>query len=598
MNFERHREVARARALVQKGAYLEALEIYKRLKYTMKSKAFDYDIKKLTALIVSSKSLPFQLNSSSAYHSNTSQNQQKPDVIKEPNIVSFSLPGQLPLSLSHYSNHIDPGIDTLKPLSLSVVIPYFNQPEYLRVILQYLLVYKDEVGQLEVVISDDGSNTIPSSLLLLYERKFPMKYVRRPNTGYTLNAARNIGINIATNDYILLLDGDVVPSKSFFAVLSQRLLLGQKKILFGYRKYVSFSTSLWTEISNGSNWEINLRQIKSSNPHMPISSDGHSMDRRLDHFHSSSWLEDDPMPYLSAAGCAMAFPKLLWSDVKGFDEAFNEWGCDDLEFAYKAYMNGAQINADQNLFVYHLEEENSPPLRARNQENMIPLLLDRCPILRYCGPFMHYHDSPKSSNEFRNSVFKPLVSIIISSQVNSLDICKIVNQLRACDFNDWRLVVLELSPSNDRPVGYLWLARLNDPRVKLIHYDEHCSGEFVMNMLQSLDSYYVLSVLNDKIFQYFSLNQLITLANKRFLEGVEFAYIAHRRKNSLAKIRASVHLSRSEALDHFGPMAYLLCRRSLHEINFKKYLENSDDILYSLGEAAFSLLDSDIFCNE
>ncbi len=82
-------------------------------------------------------------------------------------------------------------------MSISIVIPSYNQQEYLPDAIESAI----KQG-CEVIIVDDGSTD--NSLAIA--QKYPVKVVSQVNKG--LASARNCGIMNATTDYVLFLDAD------------------------------------------------------------------------------------------------------------------------------------------------------------------------------------------------------------------------------------------------------------------------------------------------------------------------------------------------------------------------------------------------------
>ncbi|NLT93952.1 MAG: glycosyltransferase family 2 protein [Clostridia bacterium] len=88
---------------------------------------------------------------------------------------------------------------------VSIIIPCYNMEDYLGETLDSVLsqTYRD----FEVVIIDDGSTDQTLKICQLYkERDSRVKVYSQPNGG--VSAARNTGIDKATGQYILFLDGD------------------------------------------------------------------------------------------------------------------------------------------------------------------------------------------------------------------------------------------------------------------------------------------------------------------------------------------------------------------------------------------------------
>ena len=89
---------------------------------------------------------------------------------------------------------------------ISVVIPYYNDSKYIKECIDSVL--GQTLSPSEVIIIDDHSEDSNSLLLLLQEiNSSKISYIRNK---YNMNGScsRNIGINLATGDYIALLDAD------------------------------------------------------------------------------------------------------------------------------------------------------------------------------------------------------------------------------------------------------------------------------------------------------------------------------------------------------------------------------------------------------
>lgn len=86
-------------------------------------------------------------------------------------------------------------------MTISIVVPVFNQAEYLTEAIQSAL---DQTVKCEIIVINDGS----TDKSLEVAQSFPVKIVNQINKG--LASARNTGIMNATGDYILPLDADDV----------------------------------------------------------------------------------------------------------------------------------------------------------------------------------------------------------------------------------------------------------------------------------------------------------------------------------------------------------------------------------------------------
>jgi glycosyltransferase involved in cell wall biosynthesis len=88
------------------------------------------------------------------------------------------------------------------PDSVSIVIPTFNRPQWLRHAIESAL--HQSHAHMEVVVVDDGSAT--DAARVMAETYPDVRYVRQNNQGP--GAARNTGINESAGDFLAFLDDD------------------------------------------------------------------------------------------------------------------------------------------------------------------------------------------------------------------------------------------------------------------------------------------------------------------------------------------------------------------------------------------------------
>lgn len=87
---------------------------------------------------------------------------------------------------------------------ISIVIPSFNQQEYLCDAIDSALAQKNPYLNVEIIVVDDGSTDNSLEIARKYEPK--IKVVSQVNKG--LSSARNTGIMNARGQYVLFLDAD------------------------------------------------------------------------------------------------------------------------------------------------------------------------------------------------------------------------------------------------------------------------------------------------------------------------------------------------------------------------------------------------------
>lgn len=104
----------------------------------------------------------------------------------------------------------------MKDLFISIIIPIYNARTYLMECLHSVL--QQSYPNFEVICVDDGS-TDESGMICqrLAEQDGRLKYLRQENAG--VSAARNLGLDYATGDYICFVDADDCIAKDFLSTL-------------------------------------------------------------------------------------------------------------------------------------------------------------------------------------------------------------------------------------------------------------------------------------------------------------------------------------------------------------------------------------------
>lgn len=88
-------------------------------------------------------------------------------------------------------------------MRISVIIPHYNQPEYLRVCLTTLQQQADSTADLEIIVVDNGSENLPEGICAEFP-KVQLLQEKTPGPG----PARNLGANTATGDILAFIDAD------------------------------------------------------------------------------------------------------------------------------------------------------------------------------------------------------------------------------------------------------------------------------------------------------------------------------------------------------------------------------------------------------
>ncbi|MGC3945849.1 MAG: glycosyltransferase [Chryseolinea sp.] len=222
----------------------------------------------------------------------------------------------------------------------TLIITTYNRTDALELVL--LSALRLTVMPEEIIIADDGSTNETRNLVAAYASRFniPLKHCWHPDEGFRLSTIRNKAIAMATQPYIVMVDGDMVLPKTFIEdhkraawrgrmVQGSRVLLGEeltRRSLHDKATHFSFFTS---GLSNRKN---TLRN---------------SFMRLLLSYYSQN--------IFRVRGANMAFWRSDAIAVNGFNEDFVGWGREDSEFVARMLHAGyRKFHLKFAGFAYHL----------------------------------------------------------------------------------------------------------------------------------------------------------------------------------------------------------------------------------------------------
>ena len=96
-------------------------------------------------------------------------------------------------------------MNTPNQIDISIIIPIYNVEKYLTVCIDSLMNQGDL--RMEIILVNDGSTDLSGEIADEYAKKEErIKVIHQENGG--ASAARNVGLDIATGEYIAFLDSD------------------------------------------------------------------------------------------------------------------------------------------------------------------------------------------------------------------------------------------------------------------------------------------------------------------------------------------------------------------------------------------------------
>ena len=250
-------------------------------------------------------------------------------------------------------------------MDVSIVIPTCNKPVQLNVTLACLQAQCTQHNY-EVVVVNDGQLSV-KDVCTAYQNIIRLKQVEGEQAGRS--SARNIGAESSEGGLIIFIDDDILTDHHF---IDQHIQAHQKEAQLVHgsiRELVG--AALTKDIHKGGagfpplQTEELIRSGFSPQDYRCMSS---VLEQTVEKLFFEE--EENLAPWLASAGANLSIRKTTWSKLNGFDTGFGRtWGCEDLEFGYRAHQSGINITYQPNAKAYHL----SHPQPDRWQNHSINL---------------------------------------------------------------------------------------------------------------------------------------------------------------------------------------------------------------------------------
>ena len=133
---------------------------------------------------------------------------------------------------------------------ISIIIPVYNNEKYLKKCIQSII--NQTYKKIEIILINDGSTDNSLEICnAFYKNDSRIKVLDQINGG--LSAARNTGINNATGEFFMFVDGDDFVSENFCeAAISNQRKLNSDIVIFNYKNIYQDKIELYSQnVSEG-----------------------------------------------------------------------------------------------------------------------------------------------------------------------------------------------------------------------------------------------------------------------------------------------------------------------------------------------------------
>ncbi len=221
--------------------------------------------------------------------------------------------------------------------SFSIVVPTFRRPDALRETLAALLALDYDPGRYEIVVVDDGDDAATEAVIAgVDDGRVPIRLERQHRLGAA--RARNRGATLATGDFLLFCDDDMVVSKS--------------DLVARVRAFERHG-----DVAVTARWEFSAAATRALRA-TPFGRYRIDLERQFQDGAAGEPLPDDPgslrMELVGAATLSLARERFL--GIGGFDESFPLAGAEDQDFSMRARAAGMTLLLDTRICSLHNDD--------------------------------------------------------------------------------------------------------------------------------------------------------------------------------------------------------------------------------------------------
>lgn len=251
-------------------------------------------------------------------------------------------------------------------MKVSFIVLTYNRSDALLAVLRSLAVQCD--ASHEVLIADDGSTPEQVSMLVQHCPAFkcPVRHVWHPDVGFTAARARNLAASFAQGDYLVFLDGDCVPNKSFVA--QHKRLAEARCFVNGSR--VLLSENLTRQVTSGT---IDLHSCSAP---FWLTARMRGDSNKILHLVVWPWRlfrVKQGFNWRGIRSCNLGVWRRDFVAVNGFDEVFEGWGHEDADLVLRlSHLGVRRKNGFMATEVFHLwHRENTRSEESVNRKRVL-----------------------------------------------------------------------------------------------------------------------------------------------------------------------------------------------------------------------------------
>lgn len=245
--------------------------------------------------------------------------------------------------------------------TVSVVVPHYEAPHDLSLLLTALELQDHPLHLLDVVVADDGSAQAPDP----GERPYRVRVVAQADEGFRAAAARNLGAAAGSGEVVCFLDADTVPEPGYVSAVVRAVEAGADLVV-GRRRHGDLASTSPDQLRRWFGGDAASAPEEFEEPAWLLEAY-----ERTDHLRTAG---DDAYRFVISA--VLSTTRALFEEVGGFEETFTAYGGEDWELAHRCWLAGATFHHERDAVAWHDGEDfagrtdDDDARRSRNVEGL------------------------------------------------------------------------------------------------------------------------------------------------------------------------------------------------------------------------------------
>jgi len=260
-------------------------------------------------------------------------------------------------------------------VKVSVIVTTYKDLISLGLVLDGLK--RQDYKNFEVIVAEDDNAKETVCFLEKYKKELNITHVSHPDMGRTKTKIQNQAIKVSNGEYLIFLDGDVIPYRNFIS--SQLKIAKRKRVLSGRR--VNLNEKITQKIKKGKINPLNIEKYYWFYALFFIFDKTIRFEQGF-YISPNSWIYKKILQNrkrnTAILGCNWSCFKEDFVAINGFDEGYIGTSIgEDTDLTWRFEMAGYEIKSSKNIAnVLHLYHNQSDFLGATNAKEQLQKRVD------------------------------------------------------------------------------------------------------------------------------------------------------------------------------------------------------------------------------